>query len=114
MTEHGRLPSAWLLMAVGYDRQHGGNAGYVDDPATMYAWDSTVPHHADLAVGDRIVLWDKRASLGVSAIERIDRGSEVKILRKCPSCHKAGIKARKTKTPQYKCYKCGEEFDRAE
>ena len=46
-------PSAWLLMAVGDDRQHGCNDGYEDDPNYSYTWDETVPNHANLRVGDR-------------------------------------------------------------
>lgn len=103
--------NAWLLLAVGNDRQHGGNDGYLDDPATTYRWDSTVPHHAEIQPGDVVVLWDKHASLGVSVIETIQVGESLKSLKKCPSCGMAGIKARKSKTPIYQCYKCKSVFD---
>ena len=104
-------PHSWLLLSVGEDRQHGGNDGYEDDPARTYRWDSTVPHHGDIAPGDAIVLWDKKTSIGASVIESIGLGSESKTLKKCPHCGKAGIKARKGKAPKYKCYKCGGVFD---
>lgn len=103
--------SAWLLLAAGEDRQHGGNEGYDDEPDVHYSWDSTVPNHAALQVGDHVVLWDKRRLLGVSVIEDIGVGSEEKLLHRCPECELAGIKARKRKAPRYKCYKCGAEFD---
>ena len=103
--------NAWLLRTVGDDRQHGGNEGYDDDPAVTYRWDSTVAHHADLAEGDAIVLWDKKASIGAAVIESISSRSGSKVLHKCPHCGKAGIKARKTQTPKYKCYKCKGVFD---
>ncbi len=105
-------PKSWLLLSVGEDRQHGGNDGYNDDAALTYRWDSTVPHHGDIARGDAIVLWDKKTSIGASVIESIESGSELKTLKKCPHCGKAGIKARKGKTPTYKCYKCGGVFDK--
>ena len=59
------------------------------------------------------MLWDKKRSLGVSVIESIETGEDDKILRRCPNpkCLKAGIKARRTIQPLYKCYKCGEQFD---
>lgn len=104
-------PKAWLLMAVGDDRQHGGNDGYDDDPDVHYSWDSTVANDGALQVGDPIALWDKRTLLGTSVIEEIEVGNDEKILRRCPSCGTAGIKARKRKTPLYKCYKCKAEFD---
>lgn len=119
LNELGRSPgtapsaqTAWLLLSVGEDRQHGGNEGYNDDPAVTYRWDSTVAHHADIAPGDTIVLWDKKTSIGASVIESIETGSKSKTLNKCPHCGKAGIKARKDKAPKYKCYKCGGVFDK--
>ncbi|WP_104180286.1 HNH endonuclease signature motif containing protein [Arthrobacter sp. B0490] len=107
------MTKAWLLLAVGDDRQHGGNDGYDDEPDAHYSWDSTVGNSEALAVGDAIVLWDKKRSLGMSVIEFIETGEDDKILRRCSNttCLKAGIKARSTIRPLYKCYKCGEEFD---
>ncbi|MDP1820901.1 MAG: HNH endonuclease signature motif containing protein [Acidimicrobiales bacterium] len=103
--------NGWLLMSVGDDRQHGGNDGYDDRPDVHYSWDDTVPNHAGPAAGDPIVLWDKRQSLGMSVIEEIQTGFADKILRRCPSCGLAGIKARKGLQPRYKCYKCKAEFE---
>ncbi|WP_162529264.1 zf-TFIIB domain-containing protein [Segeticoccus rhizosphaerae] len=103
--------SALLLLAAGDDREHGGNDGYADDPDSTYRWDSTVAHHAEVAVGDKIVLWDKRTSLGVSVIEDCTVSSMVKTLSKCPHCGRAGIKRRRSKVPAYKCFKCQGLFD---
>ena len=50
---------------------------------------------------------DKDRLLGLSVIEEIETEMKEKLLFKCPSCGKAGIKARKNKTPRFKCYKCG-------
>lgn len=102
---------AWLLMTVGDDRQHGGNAGYDDDPDVYYSWDSTVPNHAHIAEGDAIALWDKRRLLGVSVVEHIETRAQEKLLFKCPRCGKAGIKERKNLLPRYKCYKCKQVFE---
>jgi len=102
---------AWLMLAAGDDRQHGGNDGYDDQPDVHYSWDSTVPNHAAVTEGDLIALWDKHQVIGASVIEAIEPGADNKILRRCPSCDRAGIKARKTGAPKYKCYKCGVEFN---
>ena len=102
---------AWLLMTVADSRQHGGNAGYDDEPDVYYTWDSTVPNHTRIAVGDAIAVWDKKQLLGVSVVEKIDKNEREKLLFKCVHCGMAGIKERKTKTPRYKCYKCGGVFD---
>ncbi|WP_406024039.1 HNH endonuclease [Nocardioides sp. NBC_00850] len=103
--------SAWLLMAVGDDRQHGGNSGYDDQADVYYTWDSTVPNHARIKIGDPVALWDKHRLLGLSVIEAIDTEVKEKLRYKCPSCGRSGIKARKTKSPRYKCSQCGHEFD---
>lgn len=98
-------------MAVGGDRQHGANDGYVDVPAESYSWDTTVPNHGSLASGDPIVLWDKRALLGASVIERIDTGSASKPVYRCSICGGSNIKPRKTQTPPWRCFKCKQNFD---
>jgi ribosomal protein L37AE/L43A len=103
---------AWLLLAVGDDRQHGGNDGYDDEIDVQYRWDSTVPNHAALARGDRIVLWNKKHLLGASLVESISTDQEEKLVYRCPVCQRSGIKARKGLTPRYMCYKCKHEFDR--
>ncbi len=101
----------WALLAVGDHRQHGGNDGYDDNVDRYYSWDSTVPNHRALAVGDVAVLWDKTTLLGASVIDDITPGSAKKTRRSCPHCGKASLKARKTKLPIWKCFKCGETFD---
>ncbi len=105
---------AWLLMTVGENRQHGGNAGYDDQADVYYTWDSTVSNHANIKVGDPIVLWDKDQLLGMSVIEEIERETKEKLLFRCPKCQMAGIKKRATKSPRFKCYKCAAVFDTPE
>jgi hypothetical protein len=107
--------AAWLVLAVGDDRQHGGNDGYDDVPEEHYSWDSTVPNHAAPAEGDAIVLWDKHSLLGASVIEHIQPGEQAKWRYSCPRCNKAGIKERRTyrrrSIARFKCYKCKSTFD---
>lgn len=105
---------AWLLMTVGENRQHGGNSGYDDQPDVYYTWDSTVPHHASIKVGDPIALWDKNRLLGVSIIEEIETETKDKFVYKCPECHKASIKRRSKLTPRFKCHSCDAEFETPE
>ncbi|MEV4666127.1 hypothetical protein AB0J85_29825 [Micromonospora echinofusca] len=42
---------AWLMLAVGADRQQGSNDGYDDDPDVYYSWDDTVPNARTVAIG---------------------------------------------------------------
>lgn len=103
--------ASWLVLAVGENRAFGSNDGYSDVPESHYKWDSTVPNHAKIAPGDAIVLWDKVGSIGVSVIESIDKVRATKTVYSCPFCGKAHIKARKTKSPRYRCFKCLANFD---
>lgn len=105
------MATAWLVLAVGDGRKHGGNDGYDDLPSEHYSWDSAVPHHAKLAVGDVIALWDKTSLLGISVIEAIDTGQAVKEVFFCPSCSKSDFQPRKTKRPKYVCLKCDAQFE---
>lgn len=103
---------AWLLLAAGESRQHGGNDGYLDEIDTTYLWDSTVARHAEIGVGDYIAIWDTRQLLGVSIVEDIEVGEEDKQLSKCPSCGKAHLKRRKAQEGRlFRCADCGAEFD---
>ncbi|MBT0992964.1 HNH endonuclease [Cellulomonas sp. DKR-3] len=106
----GAPPRAWLLMAAGSNRGHGGNAGYDDQIDAYYSWDSNVPNHTKLSVGDPIALWDKERLLGVSVIEEIETASGLKPLNRCPDCGTTRISVRKRAEPRYRCMKCRHEF----
>ncbi len=97
-------------MAAGDNRGHGGNAGYDDMVDAYYSWDSNVPNHKNLRVGDPIALWDKDRLLGVSVIEEIETSVGQKLLSRCPGCATTRISDRKRSEPRYRCMKCHHEF----
>lgn len=101
--------TAWLAIAV-KKRKRAGD-GYDDQPSAHYSWDETVPNATVVARGDIIVVWDAETLLGLSVIEDIETSWGEKELRSCPFCGKADVASRKTKTPEYKCWKCRNEFD---
>jgi ribosomal protein L37AE/L43A len=105
---------AWLLTAAGDNRGHGGNDGYDDQIDAYYSWDSNVPNHRQLAVGDPIAVWDKLDLLGVSVIEEITTQPGTKLLYRCPKCRTTRIDRRKNKTPRHRCMKCKHEFEDAD
>ncbi|MFI8190855.1 HNH endonuclease [Streptomyces sp. NPDC085946] len=106
------MTTAWLMLAMGDNRrQHGGNDGYDDNPRHHYEWDSTVPNHARVAVGDVIALWDSRELIGVSVIHGIDTRTEEKTVYFCPKCKRAGFKRRRRLAPACRCFRCGALFD---
>lgn len=108
--ESGDPQRAWLLMAAGDNRGHGGNAGYDDQFDEYYSWDSNVPNHKNLRVGDPVALWDKERLLGVSVIEEIETSPGSKTLNRCPRCATTRISERKKAEPRFRCMKCGEKF----
>ena len=104
---------AWLMLSVSENRSFGGNDGYEDQIQSNYLWDSTVPNHSEISIGDVIVLWDKQKFVGIAVMEEIHEDFNTKIRHRCPSCHSTKIKKRKTKLPFYRCCTdvCSEEFD---
>ena len=104
---------AWLMLSVNENRSFGGNDGYNDQIQSVYLWDSTVPNHSAISVGDVIVLWDKQKLVGIAVMEEIHEDFNTKTRHRCPSCLSTKIKKRKTKFPIYKCCAdaCGQEFD---
>ncbi|MGY5120542.1 HNH endonuclease [Streptomyces sp. 900105755] len=104
------MATAWFVLAVGSERQHGGNDGYDDNPAVHYSWDSTVPQHGNLATGDVIALWDKKSLIGISIIERIETGRAVKLSYFHEDCGRADFKALKTGDLRWWCNQCRIRF----
>ena len=100
-------------MAVGENRQYGGNTGYDDQADVYYSWDSTVNNHANVQAGDSVALWDKDRLLGLSVIETIQTEDDIKVLRRCanPGCGRSNISERIKLTPRFRCQNCGFEFN---
>ncbi|WP_329176064.1 HNH endonuclease [Streptomyces decoyicus] len=105
------MTTAWLVLAVGDARQHGGNDGYDDNPSEHYSWDSTVPNSGQIAAGDVIAVWNKQELIGVSVIEDIETGQAEKARYSCPQCSRADFKRRTRLTPAWRCSQCGALFD---
>jgi len=99
---------AWLVIAAGDERGHGGNDGYDDLDEAYYSWDDTVNRHKDVREGDMIVVRDTKELIGLSLIESIESGPATKILRKCPSCNQSHINPRKTAADfeRWRCDDC--------
>ncbi|GAA4377373.1 hypothetical protein GCM10023088_37130 [Actinomadura verrucosospora] len=96
---------------IAVDERKRAGDGYDDDPSRHYSWDERVPNATAVAVGDVIALWDTHTLLGLSVIEAIEEGLGRKELRACPACGRADVAPRKTMSPEYKCWKCGDDFD---
>lgn len=106
-----REQNGWLLLALGAEeRQHGGNLGYDDDIQGCYRYDSTVPNHAGLAVGDVVLIRSKLQLEGFARVERIESRPTTKVRLRCRNCNKTTLKPRAT-LPKFRCYECKAEFD---
>lgn len=106
-------PRAWLALSV-ENQSHGGNDGYDDNPREHYSWDNTVERSKEVAVGDRLVLWNSKILLGASVIQEIEIGESIKPLYRCPNpnCKKAKIRLPKDGVDGM-CYKCKIPFPEA-
>ncbi|MFC8530778.1 HNH endonuclease [Nocardia sp. NPDC057227] len=107
----GRSERAWLVLTKTAYRRLGGASKYDDDPASHYSWDSTVPNHADVAVGDIVLLWNQIESLGVSVIDHINVGTADKRRARCSHCNSTNLEQRKTMRPIYRCQNCKQKSD---
>lgn len=103
-------PRAWSLLTIEGVRQYGGNAGYLDDPAKVYRYDSDVANHLQIKKDDVIILRSKNHVIGVAKIARVLEGEGSKERLRCPDCHATNIKERVEKEPRWKC-KSGHVFD---
>jgi hypothetical protein len=99
----------WSFLALGGARQFAGNTGYDDRVSSYYSYDSTVPSHGRVDLGDLAVLRDSDQVLGMGWITRIDETPGEKIRRRCPYCRTTALKKRVEKEPTYRC-DAGHEF----
>jgi hypothetical protein len=59
---------AWSFLTIEGVRQYGGNAGYNDDPASAYRYDSSVPSHLQVRPGDIVIIRSRSATIGLAEI----------------------------------------------
>lgn len=103
---------AWSFYTVNGDPTYAGHEGYDDVLGEHYSYDSDVPNHKRVGVGDLIVLRDQDGSLGIASIVQIITGQGSKVHRRCPTCQTSQIDERKTLSPRYRCTN-GHTFTRA-
>jgi putative restriction endonuclease len=94
---------AWLLLEFGEDRQYAGNEGYADERRKMYAYDSFVPNHLNVQVGDLVLLADKEFVVGAARVSTIRTFAKRKRRLRCPKCSTTGLKRRITLRPVFRC-----------
>ncbi|OJW78659.1 MAG: hypothetical protein BGO69_01370 [Bacteroidetes bacterium 46-16] len=101
----------WVLKSVSEeDRSYISIVGYNDDLTTRYEYDSNVPNHKNLKVGDIVIIIDKEVIHGFAKIAEIETAPNRKTIKRCPVCGATNFEARKTKQPVYRCNR-GHEFD---
>jgi len=106
------MARAWSFLTLNDSaRQYVGNEGYADQLETHYTFDSTVPNHRSVSVGDLAVLRDTAVVLGVGWIDVIESAHERKYRLRCPTCSRTGFKHRRGLTPAFRCSSCGGVFD---
>lgn len=94
---------AWLMLSVTGRRQHGGNEGYLDDPAGVYRYDSSVGNSANVSRGDLVAVRDRKGLLALGLVDEITKGTGSKTRFRCPVCRTTVIKQRQNFTPVWRC-----------
>jgi len=69
-----------------------------------------VPNHLNLNENDTVLIRKENTIIGYGIIGDISQKMGTKPSRRCPECEKTDIRERKTKTPKWRCGKCGHEF----
>ena len=95
----------WSFLTIEGSRQYGGNAGYLDDPAKVYRYDSDVANHLQIRPNDVVILRSKTNVIGIAKIQNIVEGAGNKERLRCPTCQATNIKERSAKEPRWKCKK---------
>ena len=106
-----QVAQAWALISISEGRQYAGNLGYHDDPKQIYRYDSLVPNHLQLSIGDLVFVRDREFVLGMSRIEQIIVAQGTKTRLKCPTCGTHRILERQQRLPRWRCVK-GHLFDK--
>ena len=101
---------AWSLYTHVLGNTYAGHEGYDDVLGFRYSYDSGVPNHLQVSVGDLIVPRDGSGSLGAAFVERIADKAGTKTRRRCPTCTTPQIEERISMVPRYRCTK-GHVFD---
>lgn len=109
MSSHNRT-RAWTLLAIDGPRQHAGNDGYADSPATTYRYDSGVGNGRQIQKGDLAFIRDRHQLLGIAILDRISSTSGEKKLLRCPTCNSSKLRNRLTVEPKFRCHR-GHTFD---
>ncbi|WP_278314779.1 hypothetical protein [Lolliginicoccus levis] len=101
----------WMLLSLADSRSHAGNDGYDDEAARYYSWDSTVPNHDAVSVGDLVVVWNRIGVVGMSVVDDVTTGPGQKKRNRCPFCSSTSIKIRLKKQPKHRCADCRKDFE---
>ena len=72
---------AWVFLTLGDQKIWGGNDGYLDDVAVSYEYDTLVPNHLSVDVGDVIFVRNGGSIIGVGLVESIEtwKGTQISI-----------------------------------
>ena len=102
---------AWSLFSHDTANPYAGHGGYDDVPGRRYSYDSDVPNHRNVAIGDLIIVRGPDASHGAGFVSRIKETKGTKQHNRCPQCRTSQLERRKTLSPPFRCTN-GHAFDK--
>lgn len=98
------LPGAWLVLAFHDRRRLAAGAEDPDrNPTSQYDYDTNVPNHRKVMVGDVLLIRGPRELEGCGRVRHIDETSTTKRQLKCPTCGSADLHPREGREPRYRC-----------
>ncbi|MDI1273931.1 HNH endonuclease signature motif containing protein [Polaromonas sp.] len=89
--------------------KYAGNIGQDDDLTRCYRYDSNVPNHKQLAIGDLVFIRDLKTLVGIARITGVASHKMEKTRARCPVCNITDLKKRETKLLMWRC-SAGHEF----
>lgn len=104
-------PRAWSFLTVSGLSEYQGHKGYDDEPREIYRYDSFVPNHLQVSVGDVVVVRSSTEVIGIAEVTDVTVGQGSKDRFRCPICSKSNLSQRKTMHPAWRCKSGGHEFD---
>jgi hypothetical protein len=106
------MASKWWLLLEKSDetRVSQGINAYRDETGRAYHYDSLVPNHRNLAVGDNVIIRKENEIIGTGYIHQISVTEGMKLHRRCPDCGGTDVRERAKLLPKWKCGKCAAEF----
>jgi len=84
---------------------------YDDLLGLKYSYDTTVRNHLQVRAGDLLIIRDNKLIYGYGVVNEVSQERGTVLMSLCPACLRSAASRRATRSPEYRCSKCGAEFE---